>query len=228
MKTAVVGLGYVGLPLTIRLSQLNIEVLAIDTNLKKIKKLQKGILPFAQTEPSLEDFFKKEFKKGTLVFTTTFEKLSEIELIIVCVDTPIIGKVPNYKSLKNALKSIASYLKNGSIVVIESTVAPNTSKNLVIPILEKETKMKINKDFFVATVPERIRPNFIFEQLTTLSRVIGISDKKIENRLRQIYSRVTFGDIDFTNLTTAETVKTVENSFRDVNIAFSNEITITF
>ena len=79
MKTAVVGLGYVGLPLTIRLSQLNIEVLAIDTNLKKIKKLQKGILPFAQTEPSLEDFFKKEFKKGTLVFTTTFEKLSEIE-----------------------------------------------------------------------------------------------------------------------------------------------------
>lgn len=226
MKVTVVGLGYVGLPLTIRLSQLNFDVLGIDKDLKKIQKLQKGMLPFAQEEPFLEDYFKKVYRKGKISFACTFEKLTTRELIFICVDTPIIGKVPNYQSLTSALKSIALNLKKGSVVIIESTVAPNTCKNLVIPILQKQSKLKINQDFFVATVPERIRPNHIFKQLTTLSRVIGVSDKKIESLLKKVYSKITSGDIDFTDLTTAETVKTVENSFRDVNIAFANEVAI--
>lgn len=226
MKAAVIGLGYVGLPLAIRLSQLNFDVLGVDINIEKIRKLQKGILPFAQTEPSLQDYFSKVYKKGKLAFSSSFEKLTERDLIFICVDTPIIGKVPNYQSLTNALKSIALNLRRGSVVIIESTVAPNTCKNLVIPILQKQSKLKINQDFFVATVPERVRPNHIFEQLTTLSRVIGVSDKKIESLLKKVYSKITSGDIDFTDLTTAETVKTVENSFRDVNIAFANEVAI--
>lgn len=226
MKTAVIGLGYVGLPLAIRLSQLNFDVLGIDINYEKIKSLQNRVLPFAQDEPYLEDYFGKEYKRGKISFSSTFGKITEKDLIFICVDTPIIGKSPNYSSLSDALKSIAPNLKNGSIVIIESTVSPNTSKNLVIPTLERHSSLKINRDFFIATVPERIRPKHIFEQLTTLSRVIGTSDKKIEPILQSVYSQITSGEIDFTNLTTAETVKTVENSFRDVNIAFANEVAV--
>lgn len=226
MKIAVVGLGYVGLPLLLRLSQLKFDVLGIDININKIQKLQRGVLPFAQEEPFLLDYFKKEHKKGKISFASDFKGLSVRDLIFICVDTPIIGKLPNYQSLTSALKNIAPLLKKGSIVIIESTVAPNTSKNVVIPIIEKQSKMKINQDFFVATVPERIRPNYIFKQLTTVSRVIGVSDRKIESSLKKIYSKITSGEINLTDLTTAETVKTVENSLRDVNIAFANEIAI--
>ncbi len=226
MKIAVIGLGYVGLPLLLKLSQLNFDVLGIDINNEKIQKLQKGILPFAKEEPFLLDYFKKEHKKGKISFASDFKGLSVRDLIFVCVDTPIVGKLPNYQSLTSALKSIAPNLKIGSIVIIESTIAPKTSTNLVIPILEKHSKLKINRDFFVAAVPERIRPNHIFEQLTTLPRVIGVSDKKISNVLKKIYSKITSGKINITDLTTTETVKTVENSFRDVNIAFANEVAI--
>ena len=226
MKVAVVGLGYVGLPLAIRLSQLNFDVLAIDIYSEKIEKLQNGILPFAQNEPYLNGYFQKEYKRGKISFSTTFEKIIENDLVFICVDTPIIDKIPDYHSLKQSLKSTAPNLKNGSIVIIESTISPNTSKNLVIATLKKHSNLKINQDFFVAAAPERIRPNYIFEQLTSLSRVIGVSDKKIVSKLKDIYSQITSGEINFTNLTTAETVKTVENSLRDVNIAFANEVAI--
>ena len=226
MKVAVVGLGYVGLPLAIRLSQLNFDVLAIDIYSEKIEKLQNGILPFAQNEPYLNGYFQKEYERDKISFSTTFEEIIENDLVFICVDTPIIDKTPDYHSLKQSLKSTAPNLKNGSIVIIESTISPNTSKNLVIATLKKHSNLKINQDFFVAVAPERIRPNYIFEQLTSLSRVIGVSDKKIVSKLKDIYSQITSGEINFTNLTTAETVKTVENSLRDVNIAFANEVAI--
>lgn len=226
MKVAVVGLGYVGLPLLIRLSQLHFNVLGVDINSQKINKLQKGLLPFAQMEPSLPEFFRKEYTKGKLIFSTSFEKLKERDLIFVCVDTPIVGGTPKYQSLTKALGSIGNNLKKSSTVIIESTVAPNTGKNIVTPILEKQSKLKVNQDFYVATVPERIRPNHIFEQLTTLSRVIGVSDEKIMSKLKEVYSQITSGEINLTDLTTAETVKTVENSYRDVNIAFANEVAL--
>lgn len=224
MKIAVVGLGYVGFPLTIRLSQLGHKVLGIDKDIKKINELQKGLLPFAQEEPYLESYFVKEYKRGKMIFSSNFEGISEKDLIIICVDTPIVNKTPNYTSLTNALKSAAVNIKNGAIIIVESTISPKTSENLVIPTIEKYSNSKLNKGFFVAAVPERIRPNHIFEQLTTLSRVIGLSDFKIKKILKKIYTQITSGDIDFTDLTTAETVKTVENSLRDVNIAFANEI----
>lgn len=226
MKTAVIGLGYSGLPLAIRLSQSSFYVLGIDINHKKIEKLQAGILPFAQDEPYLKVYLEREFKKGRISFTLTFERIRDNDLIFINVDTPIKGKLPDYSSLINAIKSISPNLKRGSIVIIESTVSPKTTETLVIPTIENHSNLKVNKDFFVATVPERIRPSHIFEQLTTLSRVIGISDKKIEPTLKKIYSKITSGEIDFTDLTTAETVKTVENSFRDVNIAFANEVAL--
>ena len=226
MKVGVIGLGYVGLPIALKLSQLGFSVLGIDINTQKIAKLKAGQLSFAGDEPRLEEYFMEQYKKGRLNFTSSFEKISDRDLIFITVDTPTLDKTPDYHSLKSALENVSKNLKKGSIVIIESTVSPQACEKLVIPQIEKCSKLKVNKDFFVATVPERIRPNHIFEQLTTLSRVIGISDKKIQPILKKIYSEITSGDIDFTDLTTAETVKTVENSFRDVNIAFANEVAI--
>ena len=104
MKVAVVGLGYVGLPLAIRLSQLNFDVLAIDIYSEKIEKLQNGILPFAQNEPYLNGYFQKEYERDKISFSTTFEEIIENDLVFICVDTPIIGKTPDYHSLKKSLK----------------------------------------------------------------------------------------------------------------------------
>src|SRR3989344_4317926 len=136
-KLTVIGLGYVGLPLTLRLSQLNYRVVAIDIDAEKIKSLIKKKLPFAQNEPHFKNYLKRETKRKTITFSSSFEDIKNSQVIFVCVDTPIYDKKPNYKSLTAALGSTAKFLRRNSIVVIESTVSPRTCVNLVIPTLEK-------------------------------------------------------------------------------------------
>ena len=226
MKTVVVGLGYVGLPLAIRLSQVGFRVFGIDNNEKKITNFKNGDLPFAKDEPQLKEFFKIAHSSRKITFDSSFKSVSLADIVFIAVDTPIVKRKPNFNSLISATKQISKNLKEGTIIVFESTLAPKTTQDTIVPIIEKTSGQRLNKDFYLAVVPERIRPNHIFEQLTTLSRVIGVSHKKIEPILKKIYSQITSGDIDFTDLTTAETVKNVENGFRDVNIAFANEVAL--
>lgn len=224
MNATIIGLGYVGLPLAIRLTQIGFSVNAIDKDILKISSLKRGKLPFALDEPHLEEFFKKARHK--IKFLGISEKYESTGLIFVAIDTPLIGTKPNNIYITKASKYLSKNLKKGTIVIIESTIAPKTAKNLIIPLIEKETSMKINKDFYLAVAPERIRPKYIFKQLTTLPRVIGVSSNTIIPKLKYLYKKITSGEIDFTDLTTAETVKTVENTFRDVNIAFANQIAL--
>src|SRR3989344_2307914 len=226
MKVAIIGLGYIGLPLTFLLSSKKYDVIAIDKDMDKIKKLRKGVLPFARNEPLFKEYFARSLQNKNVVYTKYFESIKETDIILVSVDTPIIGKKPNYKALDSAISQLAVNIKKKSIVVIESTLAPNTTKNFVIPTIEKLSRLKVNTDFYVAVVPERIRPGYIYKQLTSFPRVIGISSPKIKSVMRKIYKDITNGELDFVDLTTAETVKTVENTFRDVNIAFANEVAI--
>ncbi len=226
MKVCVVGLGYVGLPLAIRLSEIGYQVLGIDRDRRKIGLLKKGVLPFAQKEPDLKKKFGKVIKKKKTHFSKDFLKLSSSRVVFICVDTPVSKNGPDYSSLISAIKNVSKYFKRGTIIIIESTISPLTTQDLIIPFIEKESNMKVNKDFAIAVVPERIRPNYIFKQLTTLSRVIGVSDKKIQPFLTKIYSKITSGDLDFVDTTTAEVAKTVENTYRDINIAFANEIAL--
>lgn len=226
MKAAVVGLGYVGLPLAIRLSQIGLTVKGIDINEDKINKLQKGLLPFAEDEPNLKSFYEKEIAKGKISFATDYKDIDKYKYIFVAVDTPVSKRVGDYKSLLGALNEIAKRLLVGQVIIIESTLAPTTTWKILIPLIEKLSKLKNNKDFYVAVVPERITPNFIFKQLTERPRTIGLSSPSIEKPLKYIYSKITVGELDFVDLTTAETVKTVENTYRDVNIAFANEVAL--
>lgn len=226
MNITVIGMGYVGLPLAVKLSLGGHTVVGVDKNRQKIRLLQKKILPFAQNEPYLPGFFKSASQSKRLTFTLKFDSIPFSKLIFINVDTPLNRKGPNNTSLISACQSIAKNLKRGSIVIIESTVAPKTCENLIGPILEKKSHLNLNADFYLAYVPERIRPNHIFEQLTHLQRVIGVSNPKIIPTLKKIYSQITSGDLDFTNLTTAEVTKTTENTFRDVNIALANQIAV--
>lgn len=223
MTLGVIGLGYVGLPLAIRLAQIGHKVIGVDVNEEKISSLHKGILPFAKEEPNLEKYFLRT--KNNIDYITYFSNLKSARVLFVCVDTPTIGRKPNYLSLLSAINSIATNLVSGQTIVLESTMAPKTTEKLIIPKIESK-KHKLNKDFFVAVAPERIRPNYIFKQMTTLPRIIGVSSPLIVPRLKKIYSKITLGEVDFTDVLTAEVAKTVENSYRDVQIAFANEIAI--
>lgn len=224
MKVSVIGIGYVGLPLAIKLAELGFEVTSIDKNKSKVISLRKGLLPFAENEPLLSKRFEKTFRE--INFSESFSNIKQAETIFVCVDTPIKRTTPDNDSLKSATKNLSKFLKKGATVIVESTIAPGTTQNLVIPTIEKYSKLKLNRDFFVAVVPERIRPSHIFEQLTNLPRVIGLSSKKIKAKLFKIYSKITSGSLDFVDIITSEVVKTVENTYRDVNIAFANEIAL--
>lgn len=224
MRASVIGLGYVGLPLAIRLTQIGINVTAIDKNVSKITQLKKGILPFAQDEPYLQTYLKKYFME--IKFLDLTENYEFTDFVFVTIDTPLKGSIPDNRYILNAIDYVSNHQKKNSIVIIESTVAPKTAENIIIPRLEKNSGMKLNKDFFLAVAPERIRPKHIFAQLTTLPRVIGVSSSTIIPKLKSLYEKITAGQIDFTDFTTAEVVKTVENSFRDVNIAFANEIAL--
>lgn len=228
MKVAVVGLGYVGLPLAITLSLSNFKVTGIDKKAQNINLLKRGQLPFAKNEPGLLKFFQKAITRNNLKFSQSFDELQDSKVIFICVDTPTRDTKPDNSSLIAAAKNIAKSLQKGQVVVVESTVAPKTTLTIVAPILEKYSpaKLKVNRDFYLATAPERVRPNYIFKQLTTLSRTIGISSPKIQKLLQSIYSKITSGQLDFTDSTTAEVVKTVENAYRDVQIAFANEIAL--
>lgn len=224
MNVTVIGLGYAGLPLTVKLCLLGHNVTGVDKDKKKIDKFQNNVLPFAQDEPYLMELFKKAILSKRMSFSLKFDSVSTSDLVFINVDTPLKGNKPDNSSLFSATQNCSKFLKKGTIVVIESTVAPKTCDNLLIPILEKDSNLKINKDFFLAHVPERIRPNHIFKQLTKLNRVIGVSSIKIKPILTKIYSGITTGDLDFTSLAAAEVAKTVENTYRDVNIAFANEV----
>ncbi len=226
MKAVVVGLGYVGLPLAIKLSLSKFNVVAIDINSAKIDSLKKGILPFAKEEPNLKSYFNQTRKYKNISYTTTWNEINTAEVIFVCVDTPIAHKKPSFGSLLSAIGNIAKHLSDGQVIILESTLSPGTTERLIIPLIEKVSKAKLNHDFFVAVAPERIRPNYIFKQLSTLPRFIGISSPKITKKINHIYSKITTGDIDVTNILTAEVAKTVENSYRDVQIAFANEIAL--
>lgn len=224
MNIVVVGLGYVGLPLSMLLSKKGYSVTGIDRDISKIKKLKSGVLPFARSEPGLKFLFQNEVNKKRLDYSSTFEKVKKAKYVIVAVNTPVQGKSPDYEPLKSALVSISKYLHKEVIIIIESTISPNSTLKVLVPLLEKESDMKFNQDFYVSVVPERIRPNYILKQLTSIPRVIGISNSKIKNGIKTLYTHITSGSINFTDITTAEVVKTVENSYRDVQIAFANEI----
>ena len=220
----VVGLGYVGLPLALLAKKKGYKVVGIVKNPKKAELINRGIVPFK--DPELE----KILKKFPLTATVDFKVVSEADIVIICVPTPIDDKsFPNYEPIILSSLNVGKYLKKGALVVLESTVNPGATETVMIPILELTSHGTAGVDFFVSHCPERINPGDPAWNVENIPRVVGSINKIGLDRTVEFYRSILKGEIKPMNsIKEAEAVKIVENCFRDINIAFVNELAMSF
>jgi len=222
---AVVGLGYVGIPLAVLLAEKGLDVVGMDLSRERVDAINAGELPLKGDEPGLAQKLKKVVKAGKLRAAGSYDALSDRTAVFVCVDTPLDDqRRPDQSRLLTAVTGIGENMRRGTLVVIESTIAPGTMVNVVAPALELVSGMARGKDFKLAHCPERVMPGRLIHNLTTYDRVLGGLDKVSISRASAIYSRIMKGKLHPTDLTSAEIVKTSENAYRDVQIAFANEV----
>lgn len=223
---AVLGLGQVGLPTALSVLNANYKVIGIDKNKNLIEVISSGKSPLPENgfENMIKNFLANEFLK----VSTSRSLLSEADIIFVCVPTPLDGSTfsANLSFLKDALTEISDFLDEQKLIIIESTIPPNTIKKVIVPHLENKSGKKVGKDFFISYCPERISPGNSLIEFTHNARLIGADDEYSLNLTNLFLKNITKGKISMTNSTTAELSKLAENSFRDLNIAFANELAI--
>lgn len=218
MKIAVIGLGYVGLPILKAFSK-KYCVAGIDSDKQKIDNYIK-----LQQDECNENF------NSNIKFSTSFDILSNFDIIIVTVPTPIDdNKKPDLTCLRNATESLAKYMKKGSLVIYESTVFPGTTEEICVPILEKTSNMICGEDFFVGYSPERINVGDKVHTFENIDKIVAGIDKKTSSIMKEIYGSVLNAKVvEVSSIKVAEASKIIENSQRDINIAFINEISKIF
>ena len=216
----VIGLGYVGLPVFTRLNKFY-KTIGYDNNNERVCSLQK------------KNDFNNEIKEKDLklqnnsIITNNKKYLKNCNFFIVTVPTPLIkNKLPNLRFLKDSIKLISKYLKKGDLIAIESTVYPGTTKLLVKEILEKNSSLISNKDFFIGYSPERINPGDKKHQVQNIKKILAVEtkSKKIFNKFFNLYSKITKKIVLSNSIEDAETAKVIENIQRDLNIALMNDI----
>lgn len=221
-KISVVGLGYVGLPIAVAFAK-KVEVLGFDVNAKKIELYKSGIDPTKEVGD-------EAIKETTVDFTSDASRLKEAKFHIVAVPTPIkADKTPDLSIVEAATKTVAQNLTKGSIVVYESTVYPGVTEDICIPILEKESGLKLGVDFKVGYSPERINPGDKVNRLETIVKVVSGSDEEALDIIANVYELVVEAGVHrASSIRVAEAAKVIENAQRDINIAFMNELSIIF
>lgn len=219
---AIVGLGYVGLPVAVAFAD-KVKTLGFDINQEKINIYKQGIDP-------THEIGDEKIKNTTLEFTTDATRLKEAKVIIVAVPTPVNGdKTPNLEPVVNASKIIGQNLAKGSIVVFESTVYPGVTEDVCVPILEKESGMVCGIDFKVAYSPERINPGDKVHTLETIKKIVSGMDEETVENVAAIYELIIHAGIyKASSIKVAEAAKLAENAQRDINIAFMNELAMAF
>ena len=221
-KVAIIGLGYVGLGLAIEFSKIS-KITGFDKSNKRITDLKNG------KDTNLL-FSKKELEKRKINFTNTVEDLKKCNFFIICVPTPVTkNKKPLLKPLIESSKLIGAILKKKDIVVYESTVYPGCTEEICIPILEKFSKLRINKDFLCGYSPERINPGDKINKLRNIIKVVSGTSNKSTNIIASMYSKIIKAGIHKApNIKTAEAAKALENTQRSVNISLINEVSVLF
>lgn len=219
---AVVGLGYVGMPIAVAFAK-KVNVIGFDLNTKKIQTYKNGIDPTFEVGDDV-------IKNTTVEFTDEEVRLKEARFHIVAVPTPVnVDHTPDLTPVIGASELLGRNLTKGSIVVYESTVYPGCTEDVCIPILEKMSGMKCGVDFKVGYSPERINPGDKIHRLENIRKIISGSDKEACDLIKKVYDLVIeVGTFPVSNIKTAEAVKVVENSQRDINIAFMNELAMVF
>ena len=223
-QVSVVGLGYVGLPVALLTRKKGYQVTGIDLDKPKVVAINK------HKDPIGEDYIAENIKTAGLKATSDFNAIKLSDIIIICVPTPVKdGYQPDLGPLKGAVKSAAQHLARGALVIIESTINPGVCDEVVIPLVEKVSGYKLNQDFWVSHCPERINPGDKKWTVENIPRVVGSSDDKGLARTVEFYNSILDSTVKpMASLKEAESVKIIENAFRDVNIAFVNELAMSF
>lgn len=220
---AVVGLGYVGMPLAIAFALKGIHVIGFDLNKKKIEQYEKGIDPTCEVG-------NEAIKNSSVVFTADERELKKARFIIVAVPTPVnTDHTPDLTPVEGASQIVGRNLSKGTIVCFESTVYPGVTEDVCKPILEHESGLVCGVDFKIAYSPERINPGDKKHRLSNIRKIVSGMDEDTLYQVKQVYDLVVeVGTFPVSNIKTAEAIKVVENSQRDINIAFMNELAMVF
>lgn len=220
-KICVLGLGYIGLPTSAIMAAKGFSVLGIDVNAKVVETINNGQIHIA--EPDLDLFVRAAVQSGRLRAAMLPEAA---DVFIIAVPTPFQeGKKPDMSFVEQAVQAICPVLRPGNLVILESTSPPQTCEKIIAPILEN-AGFKPGRNIHLAHCPERVLPGQIMREVVENDRVIGGLTPESAEKARELYSTFVTGQIHLTDSTTAEMVKLVENSFRDVNIAFANELSL--
>lgn len=222
-KLALVGLGYVGMPMAVAFAKKGLDVIGFDLNKAKIDLYKSGVDPTKEVGD-------ETIKTTTVEFTYDEEKLKDAKFLIVAVPTPVnTDHTPDLTPVIGASKIVGRNLTKGAIVVYESTVYPGCTEDVCIPILERESGMKCGVDFKIGYSPERINPGDKVHRLENIHKIVSGCDDESLEEIKNIYDIVIeVGTYPVSNMRTAEAVKVVENSQRDINIAFMNELAMVF
>lgn len=222
-KLALVGLGYVGMPIAVAFAKKGLDVIGFDLNKAKIELYKSGIDPTKEVGDDV-------IKNTTLEFTADETRLREAKFIIVAVPTPInLDHTPDLTPVISASQIVGRNLIEGAIVVYESTVYPGCTQDVCIPILERESGLKCGIDFKIGYSPERINPGDKVHRLENIKKIVSGCDKESVKEIQAVYDIVIeVGTYPVSNMRTAEAIKVVENSQRDINIAFMNELAKVF
>lgn len=217
-KLALVGLGYVGMPIAVEFAK-HVKVIGFNHNERRIQQYKSGIDPTNEVGNEV-------ISTTTVDFTSDEKRLSEAKFIVVAVPTPVKSdNNPDLEPVENASRIVGRNMVPGTIVVYESTVYPGVTEDICIPILEKESGLKCGEDFKVGYSPERINPGDRVHTLTNIRKIVSGMDEESAEVIKEVYDIIIkAGTFPVSNIKTAEAVKVVENSQRDINIAFMNEI----
>lgn len=222
-KLALIGLGYVGMPIAVAFARKGLDVIGFDLNKEKINLYQSGIDPTREVGD-------KVIKTTSVDFTVDEKKLQEAKFLIVAVPTPVnTDHTPDLTPVIGASEIVGRNLTKGAIVVYESTVYPGCTEDVCSPILEKESGLKCGVDFKIGYSPERINPGDKVHRLENIHKIVSGCDDEALKEIKNVYDIVIeVGTYPVSNMRTAEAVKVVENSQRDINIAFMNELAMVF
>lgn len=223
----VIGLGMVGLPVACTFAQAGFNVVGVDVKAERVAVINAGRSPIEGDEPGLAELLVEVVGAETLRASTDYAALAQAEIVTINVETPVDERhAPDYRALEAACRSLGAVMRQGVLIIVESTVAPGTTEQVVRPILEQVSGLREGHGFYLGACPERVMPGRLLSNLRNVSRVCGGGDAATAEVMVALYRQIMHAELDATDILTAELVKTAENAYRDVQIAFANEVAL--
>lgn len=226
LVVGVIGLGYVGLPAACVLAAAGFKVRGVDIDAARVATINSGRSPIEGDEPGLAELVGRMVASEHLLTGIAYSDLANADVVLICVETPVdADHLPRFGALRSACAQLGPVLKEGALVIVESTIAPGTMDTVVRPALEASTG-RHEGSFHLGHCPERVMPGKLLKNMRAMNRVCGGSSPEVAELMVAIYSTFVEGDLDAADCLTAELVKTSENAYRDVGIAFANQLAL--